>query len=146
MIQILMAILCACSSAVGPYAPAVRGPQIPGPIPPPPVEVGLHGLPFAPEWMNGCDEMNFYRVQFGLPEKFARLGWRESNCRNEDGVRTSCCHGYWQIHQMHPPQAAYDVCEVDSYRDINSDVPLEKQKQACVTFVLNRLQPGAWNL
>ena len=47
--------------------------------------------------------MMFYARQFGLPAQFERIGWRESNCRNEDGVRTSCCHGYWQLHRMHFP-------------------------------------------
>jgi hypothetical protein len=146
MIELLVSILCACG-AVGPFAPAVRGEQIPGPIPPPPVEVGLHGLPFAPEGLSDCDEMNFYRVQFGLPDRFARLGWRESNCRNEDAVRTSCCHGYWQMHRIHFDGSGYVYgidCQAYTFHDVNSDIPLEKQKQACSAAALNRVDSGAW--
>ena len=59
---------------------------------------GLWDLPYAPDGLSNCDEMNWYRVQWGLPDRFAALGWRESNCRNEDSVRTFCCHGYWQLY------------------------------------------------
>lgn len=104
---------------------------------------GLNGLPFAPEGLSNCDEMNFYRGQAGLPDEFAALGWRESNCRNEDSVRTFCCYGYWQnyISSHLSRHSAYrqriiDQCQVTGADDINSDDPLEKQKQACVTAVV----------
>lgn len=104
---------------------------------------GLNGLPFAPEGLSDCDEMKFYREQVGLPDVFDRLGWRESNCRNEDGVRTFCCYGYWQnyISSHLSKYSQYrtriiEECKVSGKDDINSDVPLEKQKQACVTKVL----------
>lgn len=104
---------------------------------------GLNGLGFAPEGLSNCDEMQFYRKQAGLPDKFDALGWRESNCRNEDGVRTFCCYGYWQnyISSHLSRQSAYRVpiiekCQVRGADDINSDNPLEKQKQACVTKIV----------
>jgi hypothetical protein len=116
-----------------PFVPAVRlSPpiQVAPTLPPPPS--GIWGLPFAPEGLSNCDEMSFYRQQFGLPARFDGIGWRESNCRNEDGVHTSCCWGYWQLHQMHLGGEVYARnCDVHSYRDVNSDNPLEKQKQAC---------------
>lgn len=104
------------------------------PPPPPPVwPTGIWGMPYAPFGLSDCEEMRFYANQFGLPLRFDAIGWRESNCRNEDGVRTSCCHGYWQLHQMHfrPGNKIDQVCGADSYEDVNSDNPLDKQRQAC---------------
>lgn len=128
-----------------------------------PTEVGLWGKPYAPIGLSDCAEMNFYRIQWGLPKQFSDqprkgskskwgFGWRESNCRNEDKVRTWCCHGYWQLyidlflkdHRMIPRLAA---CGVKSYEDVNSDVPLDKQRQACVTRALyETVGLKAWNL
>jgi hypothetical protein len=104
---------------------------------------GLNGLPFAPGGLSKCDEMKFYRQQAGLPDVFDSLGWRESNCRNEDSIRTFCCYGYWQnyISSHLSRYSAYrtrilDECKTDSADDINSDEPLDKQRQACVTKVV----------
>lgn len=101
---------------------------------------GLRGLPFAPEGLGDCDEMRFYRKQAGLPERFDSLAWRESNCRNEDGVRTFCCYGYWQLHKNHVRSGYAErwlkECDIDSYEDFNSDTPIDKQRQACGAFVL----------
>jgi hypothetical protein len=101
---------------------------------------GLNGLAFAPAGLSNCDEMKFYRKQAGLPDVFDRLGWRESNCRNEDGVHTSCCWGYWQLHQQHVRSGYADrwrrECGITSYADFNSDNAIDKQRQACGAFVL----------
>jgi hypothetical protein len=107
---------------------------------PPPPPAGLRGMPFAPAGLSDCDEMTFYRKQAGLPERFDSLGWRESNCRNEEGVHTFCCWGYWQLHQQHT-RSGYakrwrDECDIDSRTDFDSDTPLDKQRQACGAFVL----------
>jgi len=139
LINGVVSIICMCGGASGPYQPAVRlnpPPPVTNPVP-----TGLGGAPFAPAGLSDCDEMNFYRVQWGLPERFNAIGWRESNCRNEDGVRTSCCHGYWQMwtalhlddHRLAPKM---NFCGVFSYQDLNSDNPLEKQKQACAAKAL----------
>jgi hypothetical protein len=121
-------------------------------VAPAPVPTGLNGLPFAPEGLSDCDEMAFYRVQAGLPDRFQALGWRESNCRNEDQVRTFCCHGYWQMytslhvrdHRLAPRMAA---CGVFSHHDLNSDDPLEKQRQACAAKALfDVVGYSAWSL
>jgi hypothetical protein len=101
---------------------------------------GLRGLPFAPTGLDNCAEMKFYRQQAGLPERFDSLGWRESNCRNEDGVHTGCCYGYWQLHKDHV-RSGYarrwrDECGITSLQDFNSDTPIDKQRQACGAFVL----------
>jgi hypothetical protein len=124
----LVAALCLCGGGGGgasATAPAVR-------LDPPPTTTpwptGIWNQPYAPFGLSDCQEMMFYARQFGLPSQFEGIGWRESNCRNEDGVRTSCCHGYWQLHQMHFP---IPHCEAWSYHDVNSDTALEKQKQAC---------------
>lgn len=97
--------------------------------------------PYAPEGLSGCDEMNWYRVAVGLPEIFSKLGWRESNCRNEDGVRTFCCHGYWQLYtslhlQDHRLAPLMLACGVSSSEDVNSDTPEDKLRQACAAKAL----------
>lgn len=104
---------------------------------------GLRGLPFAPDGLGDCDEMQFYRKQAGLPDRFDALGYRESRCRNEDGVRTYCCYGYWQnyISSHLSRNSLYrsriiNECLVTGADDINSDDPVEKQKQACVTSIV----------
>jgi hypothetical protein len=120
--------------------------------PEPPTPVGIWGQPFAPEGLSDCDEMNFYRLQWGLPDQFSDqprsgsrsswgYGWRESNCRNEEDVRTYCCYGYWQLyfsqhmkdHRMGPRYAA---CGINEISDYNGDEPLDKQKQACAAAAL----------
>lgn len=136
---IIAAIICMCGgTANGPYAPAQRlDPPIVvdiGSPPIPPWPTGIYGLPYAPFGMSDCEEMMFYARQFGLPASFQPIGWRESNCRNEDGVRTSCCHGYWQLHEMHfrnHPEIYGRNCQAWTYQDVNSDNPLDKQRQAC---------------
>lgn len=115
------------------------------------VPTGLWGLPLAPEGLSDCDEMRFYRLQFGLPERFQALGWRESNCRNEEGVHTFCCYGYWQLYyNLHAKDAqmspVYAHCEIFSKWDYNGDEPLDKQKMACATaglYSLNGYSPWA---
>jgi hypothetical protein len=96
---------------------------------------------YAPEGLSNCDEMHWYRARVGLPARFDQIGWRESNCRNEDGVHTSCCYGWWQLNvglHLRDPRLApkYRACGVDSYTDVNSDTPTDKQRQACATKAL----------
>jgi len=102
---------------------------------------GIFGLPFAPEGLDNCDEFNFYRMQWGLPTRFKALAWRESNCRNEDGVRTWCCYGYLQLYtslhlQDHRLVDRYHECGVYSHEDVNSNTPQDKQRQVCAAAVL----------
>ena len=117
---------------------------------PEPVPTGINGLPFAPPGLSNCDEMEFYARQFGLPAAFDRIGWRESNCRNEDGVHTSCCWGYWQLHRMHfanHPSIFGGRCDAWSVNDVNSDTPLDKQRQACSAKQLyDMVGMSAWAL
>jgi hypothetical protein len=98
--------------------------------------------PGAPDGMSDCDEMMYYANQVGLPSGFRSIGWRESNCRNEDGVRTSCCHGYWQIHEMHFP---IPECGAYSASDVNSDNPDDKRRQACAAkWLYDQVGFSAW--
>lgn len=114
-----------------------------------PSPTGLNGLPFAPEGLSDCAEATFYRQQAGLPDAFDALIWRESNCRNEDSVRTFCCHGYLQLYvslhlKDHRLVDGYHACGVFSAADMNSDVPIEKQRSLCAAKVLydvNGLSP-----
>ena len=145
--SLFASLICTCGGvAIGPFQPAER-------VNPPTtvVETGLWGQPFAPEGLDNCAEMSFYRVQWGLPSKFDSLGWRESNCRNEDGVRTYCCYGYWQLYTSlhlkdHRLAPKMEWCGVSSYLDLNSDNPLEKQKQACAAKALfDTVGYSAWS-
>lgn len=114
---------------------------------------GLQARPFAPAGLSDCEEMSFYRQQWGLPAAFDSLGWRESGCRNEDNVRTACCVGYWQLYvstfvrdYRAAPRLA-DECAVYGSGDVNSDTPVDKQRQACAAAVVYSIQGfGAWAL
>ena len=97
--------------------------------------------PAAPSFASDCDEMSWYRARVGLPARFDQIGWRESNCRNEDGVHTSCCHGWWQLNvslhlRDHRLADRYAACGIDSYTDVNSDNPDDKRRQACAAKAL----------
>lgn len=134
--------LAAINRADAPLAPAERGQIIQlTPPPPPPEPVGLLGLPFAPPGLSDCNEFRFYRQQWNMPEWFDRIARRESNCRNEDGVRTWCCHGWLQLYvsvhlRDHRLAPHYAACGVRSHHDINSDTPVEKQRHLCAAKAL----------
>jgi hypothetical protein len=122
-------------------APAERGTTVQVEPTQPPPDTEPEPSPYAPPGLNNCDEMHFYRVQAGLPARFDAIGWRESNCRNEDGVHTSCCYGYWQLNvalhmKDHRLAPRYRACGVDSYTDVNSDTPEDKRRQACAAKAL----------
>jgi len=115
--------------------------------PPPPVEE----LPtVAPAGMSNCAEMSWYRQAVGLPARFDAIGWRESNCRNEDGVHTSCCWGWWQLNvglhlRDHRLAGRYHDCGVSSAADVNSDTPGDKLRQACAAKALyDTVGMSAW--
>jgi hypothetical protein len=137
----LLVAAAALLTAEPPYQTADRldQVQVTDTLPPP---GGVQGKPFAPSGLSPCDEMMFYGRQFGLPERFAGIGWRESNCRNEDAVRTYCCHGYWQLyftvnsadHRTGPRWR--DECSIYYATDFNSNTAIEKQRQACGAGVL----------
>jgi hypothetical protein len=118
---------------------AVRGKQVQVNLPPPPPTTVPS--PYAPEGLSDCDEMNWYREAVGLPDAFSRIGWRESNCRNEEIVRTFCCHGWWQMYTSyhlkdHRLGPRMEECGVRSYEDLNSNNPQDKLRQACAAFAL----------
>lgn len=127
------------------------------------IPTNLFGLPLPPEGLSDCDEFNFFREQFNglvingylfvaLPVKFNGLAWRESNCRNEDGVRTGCCFGYLQInvyvHLADPRTGPLyrDICGIYSQNEINSDNPADKWRNVCAATILYSIDRGAWNL
>lgn len=155
MWELIAALIAAVSSITGPATATETAVRLDPPDPPPTVPAeptGIYGLPFAPDGLDNCDEMMWYAAQFGLPERFRALGWRESNCRNEDGVKTFCCHGYWQMytslhlrdHRLAPKMA---WCGVTSHHDLNSDTPLDKQRQACAAKALfDTVGYSAWAL
>lgn len=107
----------------------------------PPVAQGLNGLPFAPDGLDLCQEMTWYRIQAGLPDRFDGIGYRESRCRND--VRTWCCFGHFQnfLSSHLSSQSQYrpgiiNVCKVTQVSDFYGTHPLQKQKQACVTRIV----------
>lgn len=143
------------SAPAGPATSPGSAPQeAPTPTPVPagePSGYGLQGLPFAPDGLDACAEMNFYRLQWGLPAQFGDqprsgprsqqgYGWRESNCRNDVVSGTGCCVGYLQIHTGNFTAPGYRsgiaACEVSKRSDILGNAPLQKQKQMCVAKVL----------
>lgn len=144
-IAALFALILAATTGATATEQADRGEQTQLVAPPPPAVV----VQYAPDGLDDCDEMNWYRIDAGLPERFSGIGWRESNCRNEDAVRTSCCHGYWQMHMMHfnGSGVIYGVyCGAYSYHDVNSDTPEDKKRQACAAKALHdEVGISAWS-
>lgn len=47
-----------------------------------------------------CPQAYYLRAQAGLPARFDRLIWRESNCRNEVVSGTGCCVGLLQLNSI----------------------------------------------
>ena len=125
----ILALLLSMLAAFGLLEPAERsGVQFTASEPPPSI--------YAPEGLSDCDEMNWYREAVGLPDAFGGIGWRESNCRNEEAVKTWCCHGWWQLWvelhlQDHRLAPRYAECGITSHHDVNSDTPEDKLRQAC---------------
>jgi hypothetical protein len=128
------------------------------------VPTGLDGLPFAPAGLDACAEMNFYRIQAGLPQRFDDsgrhqrwvrsdgLGWRESKCGNHEVSSTGCCFGYWQLNmkiflkdwKLGP--RLRDICLIVDPREVLGIEPLAKQKQACAAYQLYKLNGlTPWN-
>lgn len=100
---------------------------------------GLNGRGFAPDGLTGCDEMRFYREQWGLPADFDRIGWRESNCKNYVTSRTGCCVGYLQLHYInwrdHRTIDGLAACDA-TWENVRGDTPEAKQRQMCAAKVL----------
>lgn len=95
----------------------------------------------VPHFENDCVEMAYYRQAAGLPAHFDQIGYRESRCRNEDSVHTSCCYGWFQLNvslhlRDHRLVGPYHACGVYSYADVNSDTQDDKQRQACAAKAL----------
>lgn len=110
---------------------------------------------YAPDGLSGCEEMNWYRINAGLPERFGDgghhqvwtrsdgFGWRESKCQNNALSSNGCCGGYWQeyITSHLSGQSQYrgriiDECGVNSMSDIRGETPQQKWAQACVTKIV----------
>lgn len=104
----------------------------------------------APAGLSNCDEMSWYRQNAGLPARFDGIGWRESNCRNEEGVHTSCCWGYWQLNvALHLRDGRlvgrYHACGVYGRTDVDGDNPGDKRRQACAAKALyDTVGMSAW--
>lgn len=107
------------------------------PTVPPPQPVGWNGLPLAPGELDSCGEARFYRTQFGLPERFDGIAWRESRCQPD--ARNWCCSGTWQIHKLWIPKLAH--CGVFVRDDL-----YDGQRNACAAaYVLAVQGINAWS-
>lgn len=141
----------ALSTSASVAAHPARGPAIQLTPAPTTVPTGVWGLPFAPPDLTGCEEMSWYRQQFGLPSRFDRIGYRESRCINADDVHTFCCHSYWQLWidlhlRDHRLVDLYQACDVDAIDDVNSDVPIDKQRATCAAAALySVVGASAWS-
>lgn len=118
---------------------------------PPPEPLGIHNLPFAPANLDGCDRAEFYAAQFGLDTvnwrhlTVRQVIFRESSCRND--VRTWCCYGYFQIHEIHIGSGSLEECGVDEIEDFFGAEPLDRQRNACMAARVHRQQgPCAWDV
>lgn len=113
--------------------------------PPPTVPTGLKGMPFAPPELTGCDRMEWYADQAGLPDDFGWIGWAESRCRND--VSTWCCYGYFQIHELHIGTGSDIECDVRSVDDYYGANGLDRQRNACMAVrVLRQQGVCAWDV
>jgi hypothetical protein len=135
IIRYILAVFCLCGGGVSATQPAVRT-SIPTITEPTTVPVQ-----YAPEGLSNCDEMQWYRIDAGLPARFDAIGWRESNCRNEESVHTFCCWGYWQMYtslhlQSSTLRPMMNDCGVYSSKDLDSDTPEDKKRQACAAKAL----------
>lgn len=120
---------------------ALRGPSIQLSEPPP---APTTTIPVEP-----CDELRWYRTEAGLPERFDRIGYRESRCDNTQISRTGCCVGWWQIHWVnfddHRTTPGLELCDA-TWDNIRGNTPEAKTRQACAAKVLYdvvRYQPWA---
>jgi hypothetical protein len=105
----------------------------------------------VPAGLSNCAEMHSYRVSAGLPAAFDALGWRESNCRNEESVHTSCCWGYLQLNvALHLRDRRlvdrYHNCGVYSRFDVDGNNPGDKYRQMCAAKALfDTVGYSAWS-
>lgn len=123
---------------------AMRGPTIQVSEPPP--APTTTALTFA----DACAEMSWYRAQAGLPERFDKIGWRESRCIADPTVRTTCCVGQSQLwvalhlrdHRLAP---LYAACGITSEYDVDGPQPEELQRHWCAAAaVYNTVGYSAW--
>lgn len=147
----IAALIGSVTAAFSPKAPAtvtqtaVRGSmfQATDTLPPLPPPTGLHGKPFAPAGLDRCDELQFYRKQWGLPDNFDRIGFKESSCRND--VSSWCCHGFFQLHRLWIPTDGFQACGITKISDMLGNEPIKKQRNACgAAFVLREQGCRAW--
>lgn len=95
------------------------------------------------EGLSGCDEMRWYRINAGLPEKFDSIGYRESRCQNDARPTlpaASCCRGYWAIHKGNITAPGYKAgaaaCGIRTEWDYYGTSHEQKLASACFAKVL----------
>ena len=138
IVSIVAAALAALGfSAATATQPAVRGEQVQIIAP-------------TPTFTDNCVEARWYADRHGLPQSFDRIIWRESNCRQEIGVRTSCCVGWLQLNadlhvKDHRLKEPYARCGVFGNADV--DGPEDKDRHMCAAAALWReMGEQPWNL
>ena len=124
------------------------------PAPPVPIIDSSPSSSDIPEFLNDCDEMNYFRKLVGLPEQFSDQprtgpksswgwGWRESNCKNDAPPsipEAACCRGYWAIHKSNITAPGYRAgaaaCGIKTEWDYYGDSYEQKLASACFAKVL----------
>lgn len=104
-----------------------------------------------PPWLvlTGCDLMEWYADEAGLPDEFDWMGWAESRCDNTAISPTGCCSGYWQIHhgwlRWDPEGAA--ACGATTRDDWRGADHASRQVNACMAvLVFDQQGFDAWQV
>lgn len=99
--------------------------------------------PSPPGGLSGCDEMEWFRRDVGLPDIFDSIGWRESNCQNDARPTlpaASCCRGWWAIHKSNIRAPGYKAgaaaCGITTESDYYGNSFEQKRASACFAKVL----------
>jgi hypothetical protein len=135
MLAWLAAIICMCSGANGPYAPAERI------DPPPVVAVAPPPVLWTTESANDRCIGMVAALQHWNPgwnvDQMSAIAFRESRC--VPTASNSCCSGIFQIHRIWLPKAA--MCGVYSRNDL-----YDPWKNICVASIIFRDQGmQAWS-
>jgi hypothetical protein len=108
---------------------------------------------YPPEGLTDCQQMEWFRVNVGLPVRFWALGNRESGkgvCDNNAISKTYCCVGWWQLHKIiftdHRMIGRLEACGA-TWLNVRGDSLEAKKRQACATKALFDVAGySPWNL
>lgn len=97
---------------------------------------------YPPAGLTDCQQMEWQRVNVGLPAHFWYLGNRESGkgvCDNTAVSNTGCCVGWWQLHRINWSDKRmiprFAACGA-TWQNVRGDTREAKARQACATKAL----------